>query len=216
MKNSKSVFFGSIIGLVVLFFIGSLVYNKFQSKEFSNAIAEDSGLLIREHSPSIGSPLLRVTLVEFLDPECESCSFFHPIVKSILKQHEGRIRYVVRYAPFHPNSKFVIEVLEAARAQGKYWEALDLFFEKLPEWGDHGNPRPDLILTYLPALGLDVTQVQAAIENSKTSTAKMIEQEVSDGIKLGVRQTPTFFLNGERVNFRDPQDLIDAVALVLK
>jgi protein-disulfide isomerase len=164
---------------------------------------------VRDYSPSIGSELLRVTLVEFLDPECESCAFFHPIVKGVLKKYEGRIRYVVRYAPFHGNSKYAISILDAARKQGKYWEALDLMFLKLPEWGNHHAPKPELILTFLPALNLDMEKLK--VDMNDPAISKMIEQEITDGMRLQVRQTPTFFVNGQILNLRSENDLAEAI-----
>ena len=57
----------------------------------------------------------KVVLVEFLDPECEACRAFHPFVKQLMADYSGKIKLVVRYAPFHGSSKYVVRVLEAAR-----------------------------------------------------------------------------------------------------
>ena len=213
MGKHKKIFASAILVILGLFWLLSYLYQQNKSDKIQHIVFQDSGALIRDYSPSIGSPLLRVTLVEFLDPECESCSLFHPVVKKTLKQNEGRLRYVVRYAPFHPNSKFVVSVLEAARLQNKYWEALDLFFEKLPEWGDHNNPRPDLIWTYVKELGLDVEKIKQDSSNKKI--ADIIEQEIKDGIKLGIRQTPTFFINGMPVEMNSPDDLVGQIETAL-
>ena len=94
--------------------------------------------------------------MEFLDPECESCRELYPYVKQIMAKHKDRVRLVIRYAPFHPNSEFAIRILESLRLQGKYWEGLELLFEHQPEWGSHHNPKPELIWGLLPELGVDV------------------------------------------------------------
>jgi protein-disulfide isomerase len=209
MSSRKNIFILTILVLLGLFFGGVYLYKNAESKKMSRAAMENESSLIREYSPTIGSQLLRVTLVEFLDPECEACRYFHPLVKKILQQYEGKIRYVVRYAPFHPNSKFAIKILEAARKQGKYWETLDLLFEKLPEWGSHHHPKPELIWTYLPLLNLDVDKIKTDMKDE--AIVKMIEQEIKDGGKFGVRQTPTFFINGKPLEEFGPQQLMDAI-----
>jgi len=178
-------------------------------KETEKLVSNNRASLIRDYSPSQGSAMLKVTLVEFLDPECESCAFFHPLVKEILSRYEGRIRYVVRYAPFHPNSKFVIKILSAARLQNQYWETLDLLFKKLPEWGSHHNPQPQLVWTYLPELGLDIERIK--VDMNDEGIMKMIDQEIEDGNTFGVRQTPTFFVNGRPLRSFGLQQLEDAI-----
>ena len=214
MRNPKILIVGTIVAIIGLFWVGADLFRGAESKKDSTAAIEGEAVLVRDYSPTIGNGLLRVTVVEFLDPECESCRAFHPIMKDILKKYEGRIRYVVRYAPFHGNSKFVIKVLEAARRQGKYWETLDLLFEKLPEWGSHHDPRPDLVWTYLPSLGLDVEKIKVDMEDKAISD--MIEQEIKDGAKLRVRGTPTFFVNGKLLESFGPEYLLEAIEAELK
>ena len=102
-------------------FLGGQFYKESQRQDQAKTITEGEARLVRDHSPSLGSPLYRATVVEFLDPECESCRRFHPILKSLLKKYEDQVHYVVRYAPFHRHSKESVAFLEAARMQGKYW-----------------------------------------------------------------------------------------------
>src|SRR5690606_22881454 len=77
--------------------------------------------LIRPHSVTFGPSDAKVTLVEFLDPECESCRAFFPFVKQLLDEYKNDLRLVIRYAPFHPNATQAIKIMEAARKQDKYW-----------------------------------------------------------------------------------------------
>ncbi len=68
--------------------------------------------LIRAYSPILGPKDAPVTVVEFFDPACEACRAFHPIVKDILAKHEGDVRVVLRYTPFHgEGSEEAIRVL---------------------------------------------------------------------------------------------------------
>lgn len=161
--------------------------------------------LVRADSPTLGAADAPVTLVEFLDPECESCAAFSPVVKKILKDYDGKVRLVVRYMPLHPNSLPAATLLEAAGEQGKYWQMQELLFQKQPEWGErHGAPasapKPDvdaLFEKYAMELGLDLEKVSAAIKENRYRAK--LERDLRDGQTLGVRQTPTFFVNGRRL-----------------
>jgi protein-disulfide isomerase len=161
--------------------------------------------LVRPDSPTLGPADAPVTLVEFLDPECESCAAFAPAVKKIIKDYDGKIRFVVRYMPLHPNSLKAATLLEAAGEQGKYWQMQDYLFQKQPEWGTrHGPPsaapQPDvnaLFDKYAIDMGLDTAQVKAAVSENRFQAK--LQRDLKDGQTLGVRQTPTFFVNGRRL-----------------
>ncbi len=165
----------------------------------------DPATLVRPDSPTLGPADAKVTLVEFYDPECESCASFAPVVKKILADYQGKIRLVTRYMPLHPNSITAATFTEAAGEQGKYWEAQDLLFKKQPEWGTKhgpatGPPPPpinELFDKYAKELNLDTVKAAAAI-NEKRFDAK-IAQDKKDGQTLGVRRTPTFFVNGREL-----------------
>ncbi|HEX6186055.1 MAG TPA: thioredoxin domain-containing protein, partial [Pyrinomonadaceae bacterium] len=180
--------------------------------------ASADGPLVRPDSPTLGPADAPVTLVEFLDPECESCGAFHPTVKRILKDYDGKVRLVVRYMPFHPNSVLAATVTEAAGEQGKYWEMQELLFRRQPEWGEihgHGGHAPApaarreppavLFERYAAELGLDVERVRAAVAERRY--ASKVERDRRDGQSLGVAKTPTFFVNGRQLARFSQQDL---------
>jgi protein-disulfide isomerase len=174
--------------------------------------------LVRDDSPSLGPADAKVTLVEFYDPECESCAAFAPAVKKILKDYDGKIRLVARYMPLHPNSMTAATFTEAAGEQGKYWQAQELLFQKQGEWGTkhgepHDAPKPNinkLFDGYAKELGLDMDKAGKSI-TEKRFDAK-IERDRKDGQALGVRRTPQFFVNGRelaRFSEADLRALID-------
>jgi len=171
-----------------------------------------SALLVRPDSASIGPADAKVTLVEFYDPECGTCATFNPIIKKILELHEGRIRYVVRYVPQHTNSMFAVTFTEVAGEQGKYWEARDLLFAKQRQWATQAGATPDplkpkidvLFDKFAEELGLDKEKAARSIREKRF--AAKIEQDKKDALDLGVRKTPSFFVNGrELVSFGEPQ-----------
>lgn len=203
-------------------FIGARYYRgsvqEVRKPEANTAKTAPSGQLIREDSPTMGPVDAKVTLVEFYDPECESCAAFAPVVKKIYSDYGGKVRLVMRYMPLHKNSVTAANFLEAAGEQGKYWEALDLIFKKQGEWGEkHGAP-PDpnapsvnlLFDKYAKELNIDMTKANAAISARKFE--EKINRDRKDGQDLGVRRTPTFFVNGRelaRFGEADLRALID-------
>lgn len=210
MKNKKILLIaGSVLMLVGIFVMGMKIYKKSETKRLGFLTKENSDAFVRDYSPRLGSPDAPVYVVEFLDPECESCREFYPHTKRLLKQYEGKIQLVVRYAPFHGNSKFAIKILEAAKKQNKYWETLEVLFKYQPEWGSHHHPQPELIWNRIGEAGVDVDQIRKDLDDPATD--KMIEQEILDGQKLQVRGTPSFFVNGKAVESFSYEGLESAV-----
>ena len=209
----------ALIAIVVVVgaVLGANYYRESKQSERRPTATADSRL-VRPDSAALGPADAPVTLVEFLDPECESCGAFSPVVKKILKDYDGRVRLVVRYMPFHPNSRLAASYTEAACEQGRYWEMQELLFRRQPEWGEiHGHgpqvaaatarrePAPVLFEKYAAELGLDVERVRAAVAENRY--AQKIERDMKDGQSLGVTKTPTFFVNGRMLMRFNQQDL---------
>ncbi len=190
--------------VVIAAFVGSSYYQRSLEKERQPSTAVNSAL-VREDSPTLGAADAKVTLVEFVDPECESCAAFGPVIKKLLSEYDGKLRFVLRYMPLHPNSIPAGNFMEAAGEQGKFWQAQEMLFQRQGEWGErHGAPasapKPDvpaLFEKYAVDLGLDVAGVKAAINQNKYGSK--FERDRRDGQTLGVRQTPTIFVNGRRL-----------------
>lgn len=163
----------------------------------------------RSHSRSLGPATAKVTLVEFFDPECESCRAVHPVVKQLLKQYPADLRLVMRYMPLHGNSVYAAMALEAAGEQGMYWEMLERLFHYQPIWGNHHDPKPELIPVYADELGLDMGQFQSDV--TRPSYRTLVEIDRADGQALGVRGTPTFFVNRRRVLRLDGPELAQMI-----
>jgi protein-disulfide isomerase len=182
--------------------VGAALYTRSQKKEQAAVQAATpappASVLVRPHSHILGPADAKVTIVEFLDPECESCREVYPMVKHLLSQYGGRVRLVVRYMPFHPNSMYAAAALEAAAEQNKYWEMLETLFRHQPEWGGHHAPRPELIPEYAKQLGLDMDAWTKAV--GKGEYKALVERDREDGKSLGVKGTPTFFVNGKMLD----------------
>lgn len=156
-------------------------------------------VLQRFYSPVLGPAEAPVTIVEFFDPACEACRAFYPIVKDIMAKHGDSVRLVLRYTPFHGDaSEQAIRVLEAARMQGVYEPVLEAVLREQPRWASHEASNAGLILEIATAAGLDPDAAQRQMNLPRVNT--VFDQDRMDVQNLGVRQTPTFFVNGQPLN----------------
>ena len=205
---------GIAVVLVAALAVAASLYRSSQEQQQAEHAADqtdvDDAVFIRPHSPRLGNASARVTVVEFLDPECESCRIMHPMVKQLLALYPEDVRLVVRYLPLHTNSIAAIGALEAARDQRRYWEMIDALFLHQPVWGSHSAPRPELIPEYAGQLGLDMDAYSRFLDEG--SYLERIEIDRSDARTLGVRGTPSFFVNRRpllRLGYEPLKSLID-------
>ena len=185
---------GSLVAALVLIALGGWWYFSSQGTQGQQATTIDHSALIRPHSPSEGRLDAPVVIVEFFDPACGTCRTFYPMVKQLMAEHPNRIRLVMRYAPFHKGSDKVVAILEAARRQGKFWQALEALFESQQAWVSNHTVNADLAWPYLNAVGLNMEQL--AIDLTAPDLQQVIAQDLKDANTLGVSQTPEYFVNG--------------------
>ncbi len=187
--NKKWVVLSTIAAVVVAFIAGAWVFQSRSTQQRTQTAQTNAA-----HSPVFGNPAAKVTIVEFFDPSCETCRAYYPIVKSIVNASFGQVRLVVRYAPLHQGSDTAVKILEAARVQGKYWEALEKTLAFQPQWAAHGNPRPEMIWELIADLGLDMSKARS--DAGSPAIDQLLRQDVADMRVLKVDRTPGFFVNG--------------------
>ena len=185
----------SCVVLGILFFFGSTYYKGQQAEEYSFLAEKNAELFVRDYSPTLGSDDAKVFIVEFMDPACETCATFAPYVKKIMAANPGKIKLVLRYAPFHDGADNFVKMLEAARMQGKYWETLDVMFKSQGIWANHGQYQPEKLWDVIPRAGVDVEQIRKDMHSP--AIAKIIEQDMADVKALNVQKTPGYFVNGK-------------------
>lgn len=192
----KYVLVGLTCVLLVLAFIGGSSYYKGQQAEKYGFMAEKNAeLFVRDHSPTLGSDDAKVFIVEFMDPACETCAAFEPFIKEIMAANPGKIKLVLRYAPFHDGADTFVKILEAARMQGKYWETLEVMFKSQGIWASHHNYQPEKLWNFLPQAGLDIERIKKDMHDP--AIAKILEQDMADVKTLNVQKTPGYFVNGK-------------------
>ena len=194
MKQNYFVIIAATV-MVLIFAAGGYLYKSQQSQTQAQLAGQNNEALIRTYSVIEGNPDAKVTLVEFMDPACGTCRTFHPLVKKIMAEHKGRVNHVIRYAPFHEGSDYVLKILEAAKKQEVYGPVLDLMFETQPHWAVHHKAQPEILWKYLEQSKFDVVRLKQDMKDP--AIAKIVEQDLADARQLGVSKTPSFFVNGK-------------------
>ena len=195
--------------LILGFVVGNNYYQDRQMQKYGFMAKENAELFVRDHSRTLGSDDAKVYLVEFMDPACETCAAFAPFIKQIMAANPGRIKLVLRYAPFHEGADNFVKILEAAGMQGKYWETLDVMFKTQNIWASHHNYQPERLWDVLPRAGVDIDQIRKDMHSPEI--AKIIEQDMADVKALNVQKTPGYFVNGKPLQtfgYRQLQQLI--------
>ena len=164
--------------------------------------SSSSSRLVRDNSHRLGSPALdgKVTLVEFLDFECESCRAAYPVVEDLRKQYAGKVTFVLRYYPIpsHKTAMNAAIAVEAAAQQGKLEPMYKKMYETQSQWGEKQVSQAPAFRGFAQQLGLDLTAYDKAVKDPATKAR--VELDRGDGQYLGVQGTPTFFLNGKQLN----------------
>lgn len=206
--NRRTLIIVTAVVAVGLFAIGGLLYSPTSKEVAVTKPVSNEAPLVRPHSPVFGAKDAPVTIVEFFDPACEACRAFHPVVKKILSEFQGKVRVVLRYTAFHPPSEEAIRILEAARLQGKFEVVLERLLETQPRWAPHGRPA-DSAWSLLDGTGLDVERARR--DAKLPGIVAVLNQDTADVKNVGVTGTPTFFVNGKPLLDFGVQQLLDLV-----
>ena len=162
------------------------------------------------HSFSVGPENAKVTVVEFFDPECESCSAVAPQIKNEMKYYDGKVRWVFRYMAYHFNSKTAIQVLEAARKQNLFLETQQILFESQRIWGEQRVSTEKEILKIVSGIK-KINMAQLKKDMQDPEIINIIEKDATAGKQAGVTGTPTFYVNGEILDRLDLDLLIQKI-----
>lgn len=157
-----------------------------------------------------------VTLVEFLDFECEACGAFYPVVEDLREEFAGEVTFAFRYFPLpgHTNSVNAAVAVEAAAQQGKLEEMFARMYETQTEWGESQESQAELFRQFAEDLGLDLVAYDAAVASPET--LERVKADFDAGVALGVESTPTFFINDRPVQLSSFDDLRAAIEAELQ
>jgi protein-disulfide isomerase len=183
------------------------------------AATEPGGTGSTTASPGAEPPHVRgpekapVTLEEFGDFQCPPCGTLYPVLKSVEAEYGPRLRVIFREYPLTPNHEHALAAAKAAEAagmQGKFFEMHDLIYENQNKWKEMFDVRAEYE-GYAKQIGLDVERWKKD-QNSDTVDRRIF----LDGTRahsLGVKGTPTVYLNGQDVPFEQltPEGLRAAI-----
>jgi protein-disulfide isomerase len=150
-----------------------------------------------DRSPSRGPEDAPVTVVEFADFECPFCQRLAPTLDALWEKRKSSVRFVFKFMPLamHPHGEIAARAGIAAQAQGKFWE----MHQRLFAAGTHLD-ESDLD-GYAKGVGLDIDRFHADMQAPATRQRLDEDRKLAD--ELGVRGTPTLFIDGRLYDSRD-------------
>lgn len=193
-KTTEGKFVGSI-GLIIALLFGYYFYA--MSSDTGSSTIED--VVISQTDHVRGAKDGKLTLVEFGDFQCPACGAYEPIVRQVLADNKDTLKFSFRHFPLmqiHKNALLAAKASEAAALQGKFWEMHDIIYDKQDEWSGSLNAR-DFFLVYATTIGLDTKKFLNDIDAK--SVEEKILSELKEGVRLNIQGTPTFFLNGKKL-----------------
>lgn len=164
------------------------------------------------HSTLIGKQDAPITIVEFMDFQCPYCGRFHPPVEEIVKLYPDQVNYMIKNypLPFHPQAKPAAKAAFAAGEQGKYAEMASLIVK------NQTNLNDETYKNLAQQLGLDVEKFLKDLKDKDAQWEDYINKDIELGAKIGVRGTPTFFINGKKTRARVVEDYKKEIDAILK
>jgi protein-disulfide isomerase len=154
-----------------------------------------------EPAHTLGSANAPIQLEEFGDFQCPPCGMFHPILEQMRGEFGDKMRITFREFPLVPAHAHAVEAAssaEAAGLQGKFWEMHDLLYEHQADWKDKMDVSP-IFEGYAKQIGLDIERWKKDMNSEQI--AQRIFLDGKRGHSMGVRGTPTVFINGREVPF---------------
>lgn len=156
----------------------------------------------------LGSDDAPVTLVEYGDYECPFCGRAHGVLAEVLPPLGDTVRFAYRHFPLshlHPHALAAAQAAEAAAAQDRFWDMHHMLYEHQDALA------PDDLLEYARALGLDLERFAQELRDQ--TYLPRVRADFHSGIRSGVNETPTFFINGERFElpWDEPMTLTTAI-----
>ncbi len=185
-----------IIACVVVF--GGIL---FANKKHANA-PTDSTAATTENKKGEGKK--GITLTEYGDFQCPACGAYYPIVEQTVEKYKSDITFQFRNFPLrsiHPHAVLASRHAQAAANQGKFWDMYSLLYANQESWTSSSDPS-SIFNSYAQSLKLDMSKYAADVASSVTND--IINADIAAGTKLGVTGTPTFFIDGKKVE--NPRD----------
>ncbi len=207
-RNSSRLLKRSALWVVVFLIVGASAWGVVKVVQAPRVPGNNTAATIlntvNEHDWIIGNKDSKIILVEYSDLQCPACAAYNPFVKQIVEEYKDRIQYTYRHFPLeqHKNSKIAAYAAEAAGRQGKFYEMVDVLFEKQPKWESESNAKAiELFTSYADGMGLNIEQFKKDSESQDVKDR--VQKDYNEGYTAGIDHTPTFFVNGKEI--KNPQ-----------
>ncbi len=207
--------FLAVLTLIIVAVVGVVVYSA-TKKTPGRSVEKPKEVQVDDHVR--GKAGSKVYLVEYADYECPACHEWEPTVEKITKEYGDRVAFIFRNYPLtdiHINAKAAAKAAEAAGLQGKFWEMHDLIYAKYSDWANARKSEQAKFEEMAQSLGLDMTKFKA--DYLSNAVEDRINSDIESAKTMKVGGTPTFFLNGEKIELgsissgeQKLRDLLDA------
>lgn len=228
--HKKRSWIGTIVTLAVLFLLGVFVWRvvffttqirsgnlNLSDLNFSQTVSTITKLatepvkdqvydVVLKNRPTLGNASAPVTIVEFADFGCPFSRTSSFVMRSLATKYPNKFQYIYRDFPLielHPLAQTASEAAACANEQGKFWEYHDKLYQNQDALEDTSFEQ------FATQLNLDTDRFNTCL-GAHTYT-KQVEQDYQDGFAAGVRGTPTFFINGNRIPGSIPQNILENV-----
>lgn len=209
----RIVLWGSVLGTLAIVIIGMVWLAKGggQPQVYVPGVNE---ILADDYVK--GSADAKLTIVEYSDFQCPACAAIYPTVKKIMDEKGDQVRLVYRNFPIpgHYNGIPAAYAAGAAGLQGKFFEMADMILTHQTEWSamDAGTLNKTLD-SYAQTLGLDMNKFKTDMVSDAVKAK--VKKDAESGEKAGVNSTPSFFINGTKLELKSYDDLRTAVDAAL-
>ncbi len=192
-QNINQMFF--VLGVLLVVLLAYYVY----ATQTTKKVEEKGNVEVRTEDHVRGNITASVTMVQFADFQCPACGAYEPIVREVMAKNSNDVKLVFRHFPLtnmHRNALLAAKYAEAAGRQNKFWELHDILYDKQKEWGESLDAE-SFFETQVASLGLDMAQIKKDVADP--AIENIILAEYKEGTQFGVKGTPSFFINGIKI-----------------
>lgn len=193
--------FWAVVAVIIVAFVGIVWANGRGDDTSSTDNKGNSSASATNHTKGDGAK--KVTLVEYGDFQCPVCALYEPTIQQVVEKYKADIKFQFRHFPLqqiHANAFAASRAAEAASQQGKFWEMHDQLYANQQAWTNASDP-VSVFSDYAKALDLNVQQFKSDFTSKKVNNA--VNADIDAGNKLKVSGTPSFFVNGEKVELKE-------------
>jgi protein-disulfide isomerase len=158
-------------------------------------------------APAKGGGDAKVTIIEFSDFQCPFCSKGATVLTALEKKYGNKVKFGFKHfpLPFHAQARIAAEASMCANEQSSklFWKMHDAMF------ADQSKLDKDNLIATAKKVGVKEADFKACLDSGKHKAK--IDANVAEGTALGIKSTPTFFVNGKLINGAQPVEVFSEV-----